>query len=174
MRLLVAILIIFSLVIPTYASIKEVSFRATIDLLENAIRSGDGNALAKHVDLNGILRYKIRRYSAKAEQKSSAVTRLAGRLAGFSEPAITGAASRFIMSEFSKSSPGLRGGYLRSLDLTKIGKAGRSAYAVGTFLGKPAVLSAVKIGTQWIIIGVESPIIDSEFKNLLRIIHVPL
>ncbi len=156
------------------AGAREPSFRQTIEELKAAIAAGNTKYLSQHVALEGIVRAKVKKYAAKAENKKSFITRTAGRLASFSEPAITKMASSFVLSQFGRTSAGFRKSYLSRLSLTRIGEQGQVGFAAGSFLGSPAVLSAVKTGDQWVIVGAESPVIDREFKVMLRILHIPL
>ena len=56
-------------------------------------------------------------------------------------------------------------------DLPFVVENGAYGYATATFLGAKAVLSAVKDNNgNWQIVGAESPVLDKEFNNLLKIL----
>ena len=150
------------------------SFKQTINGLKHAAIMGDSKLLTEHIALSGIVRAKLKKYAGKALQKKSLITRATGRLADFSEPMITKASTSFILNRFSNSSPGLRQRYVNSLKLTQISEQPENAFAAGSFLGQPIIISAIKSDNKWIIVGAESPLLDQEFKKMLRILHIPI
>ncbi len=130
--------------------------------------------IVERIALEGIVRGKVRKYARLAGKNRSLMARSAGAVASWSEPAITRAASSFVLKEFGRSSPARRRRYLNALHITKVGDNGQSGYVSGSFLGRPAFLAALRSGGDWVIVGAESPIIDEEFNRLLRFLRVPV
>ena len=59
-------------------------------------------------------------------------------------------------------------GFLQQLKITKVGNQGELGFARGSFMGAPLYISAVNNKGNWVIIDVESAIIDRELNNLLQ------
>lgn len=148
------------------------SFKAVVAALQKALLKGDKIELNRYLALEGIVRSKLQKYEHKAAGKSSFLIRSAGRVISLGEPAFVKAATALINSRFEKSAPEARRAYLKQLKFKKIGENGGYGFAVGTFMGQPAVISGVKTDGRWLVVGAESPVIDAEFKNLMKIIHL--
>jgi hypothetical protein len=140
--------------------------------LQTAIAKADQAYLNQHVALEGIVRGKVKKYAAQAQQKDSLSAKSAGLVMKSSEGAVVKLAAGFIRSQFNKSSPALRQNYLQALHWNKIGERGDSGYAAGTFLGQSAYLAGVKINGEWVVVGADSPLLDKEFQNLMKILHI--
>jgi len=150
------------------------TFKQAIEELKVAIKKGDTAYLSQHIALDGIIKSKVKKYASKAEKKQSFITRTIGRLADFSEPVITRTCSSFVIKQFSRTSPSFRQRYLDALRLNKIQEQGDNAFASGSFAGSSAFLSGLRTNQKWVIVGAESPVIDREFKAMLRILHIPI
>lgn len=148
-------------------------FKQTLNKLETALLTQNMVYLNQHVAFDSIVKAKLKKFASKAKTEGSFVGKSAGKLMNFGEGALTGLATKFILSEYGKSSPALRQAYFNHFKLGKVGENGNYAFASATFLGNPAVISAIKDkNSNWVIIGVESPIIDKEFNNLLKILKL--
>jgi hypothetical protein len=143
-------------------------FGQTISLMQKALFEKNTDFLLEHIDLNGIVKAKIKKLSSQASKQKSKTSKMTGKAIGFTEPILTKLATHFITKEFSKSTLSLRQKYLDALIISKTGGNDQVGFAYGTFAGKPATIVAIKEQGKWIIIGVESPIIDQELNILLN------
>jgi len=164
------ILLIAGLLLASPTSAKaETSFKSTLNQLKSALLNKDFKIINSHLALSGIIRSKVKKLSKQAQKNKSLLKRAVGKVAGFSEPLVTKATTKFVLREYGKSSRSLRAKYLKSLRFSKIKVKGKTAYAIGSFLGKPASVYAKKIKGKWVIVGVESPLIDADLKRILRL-----
>lgn len=168
-RLFILIAIIFSLSPPFAIGQDLSSFKATLDKLEGALLNQNFKIINTHLALESIIRNKIKRLSLRAEKSSSSLKRAVGKIADFSAVPVAKATTPLIMSQYKKSSYGLRKTYLQSLKFSKFEVKGDSASASGVFLGQPASVYAKKIKGEWVIVGAESSLIDAELKKILRL-----
>lgn len=152
---------------------RSLSLPETIDSLRQALRQKDMATLQSHIALESIVRSKLKRYALKAKRKESLTAKVAGQALAMSEGKLAQLATSYILSEFRHSSGGLRQSYLSSLKIDRIMERGNYGVAVGSFMGGQVIISCLKIENKWIVVGVDSPLIDREFRNLLKIMRVP-
>lgn len=164
--LIVSLLIIS----PGFASVAEI--KATVAELRQAIAAKNLPLLERKIPLDQLIRQKIKKYSQQVQTKGNWLGKSAGKLAQLGEGAVTAAAAQYIRREFSRSTPALRQHYLQALVFNKYGVKGDYGFASGSFLGRPAYLSLVKVKNGWTIVGADSPVLDEEFNNLLKILKL--
>ena len=152
---------------------RHLSLPETIDSLRQALRQKDLGTLQSHIALESIVRSKLKRYALKAKRKESLTAKVAGQALSMSEGKLAPLATSYILSEFGHSSGGLRQSYLSSLKINRVMERGNYGVAVGSFMGEQVIISCLKIEGNWIVVGVDSPLIDREFRNLLKILRVP-
>lgn len=164
-----AIIVLFSLLSSFCAAEEapEISFKDTLRILRKALAEKDLKTLNRHIALEAIIKAKVKKIASSSTEESLA-KRLLGKAANAASALISKAIARITMAQYVKSSPAYIGKYLRNLKIDSVSVKGKSASAWGSFLGKPASLHAEKIKEQWVIVGAESEIIDSEIKNLLN------
>lgn len=173
-RDLIILLVLFlQIAAPVLAENKNDSLKNTIALLRNALLKKDMQVLLKHIDFNGIIKAKVKGYAFRA-QKKGFMLKAAGKIVSLGEPVINIAASKYILNEFSRSSLTLRKSYLSSLSINKCWDNGQAGVVTGTFMGELAILQALKINGKWVVVSVNSPLIDREFRDLLKMLHVLL
>ncbi|OGC32886.1 hypothetical protein A2311_00050 [candidate division WOR-1 bacterium RIFOXYB2_FULL_48_7] len=147
--------------------LQALTLKETIHATQQALLEKNTKVVYQNIALQGIVNSKIKKFTRLAKKQDS----LAGKMIGWSEPLLLKSATGFIMGEFNRSSRGLRQSYLNSFQLGKVVENGAYGYATATFLGAKAVLSAVKDNNgNWQIVGAESPVLDKEFNNLLKIL----
>lgn len=156
---------------PSFAA-KEISFSKTVDVVQKALISGDMETLLQHVDLNGIIAGKISKYTDKAGSKGNLFQKSVGKVASMGGPVIVKAISRLTISEFSKSSGDIRRAYMKTVKIKKIGSTGNMGYIIGSFMGQPFFASAVKINNNWVITAIESPLVEAELRNALKMMKL--
>ncbi|MBU0672678.1 MAG: hypothetical protein KJ732_06605 [Candidatus Margulisbacteria bacterium] len=162
----VVFLLLISLLVP--ATTQELTFKQMSPLLQKAILDKDMAVLQKHIDLYGIIKSKIHTLSQKAQQKKSFRYKILGKTIGLSESILAKLASEVVIKEFKITPRAVRKRYLDQLKIEGIGQQGRQGYAFGAFMGKPFHIAAIKTKGKWLIIGVESEIIDQEMDYLLK------
>ena len=106
------------------------AFEKTVVLIKKALVSRDMSVLNKHVDLDAIVKAKVKKYTNKAGQKGL-LMRSAGGIVNFSEPLITKSIIKLAMSEYSKSSHDLRKAYVDNIKITRMGSLAQVSY-IGT------------------------------------------
>lgn len=148
----------------------EETFKETIAVLQKAVLDKNMPVLNRHIALKGIVKTKIKRLTSRAGKEKSLAAKITAKAVDFGEPVLTDLATRYVLIEFSKSSRGLRQKYLNTLKITKVGEKGDVGYASGSFLGRPALLSAIKIKGTWVIVGAESARVDQELDNLIKLL----
>jgi hypothetical protein len=169
-KILLFLTMVFLATSPVSASMAEI--KAAVDELHQAIATKNLLLLEKKIPLDQLVRSKIKKYSRQAQAKGNWVGKSAGKLAQLGEGAVTAAATKFIRREFSRSTPALRQHYLKGLVFTKYGEKGNYGFASGSFLGRPAYLSLIKNKNGWLVVGADSPVLDEEFNNLLKILKL--
>ena len=144
------------------------SLEDTIYLLKESFIEKNVPILLKHIDLDGIIRNKIRKYSRSAKNNKSLFLRTAGRVAGASEGMLVSTTATLAVSEFNKAPEEKIREYIDTVKFDKIGENNSSGYAIGSFWGKPFLIAAIKNSGDWKIIAVESTLIDAEIENALK------
>jgi hypothetical protein len=128
------------------------TFTQTAPLIQNALLKKDLAVLTRQVDLSGIVRAKIPK---KLKLVSAPLARLV---------------TEIVLKEYRASTYSIRQSYLNRLKISRIGEKDNIGYAVGTFMGSPCYISALRINGTWVIVGANSAFIDRELDNLLRLI----
>ncbi|MDI6731195.1 MAG: hypothetical protein QME05_01260 [Candidatus Margulisbacteria bacterium] len=164
------LIIVFFMAASALASDQETAnFKATIDQLQMALVFGDMDYIHAHLSLNSILQAKIKKFSSLVQKQGGFWKRTAAKIVGAGESLAAKGAAVVIEKEYGKTSRSLRKFYKNSLNLSSYKVKGDKATASGSFLGSPALLSAVKIKGKWVVVGVESPLIDKEVKRILKL-----
>lgn len=151
---------------------KDMSFNKTVDVVQKALISGDLETLLQHVDLNGIIAGKISKYTGKAGSKGNLFQKSVGKVASMGGPVIVKAISKLTISEFSKSSGDIRRAYMKTVKIKKVGSTGNMGYVIGSFMGQPFFASAVKANNNWVITAIESPLVETELRNALKMMKL--
>lgn len=148
-------------------------FKSTVQQLKTALAAQDMPYLTKHIALQTIVQNKIKKYVKKASEKDSVLINVAGKLVNISEPLLTKMVSNAVLSEYGKASPDFIGSRVATLKFTKFGEKGSSAYALGSFWGSPGSLTGLKNAAgDWVIVDVQSAVIDQELRGLLQRLKV--
>jgi len=146
------------------------TFAQTAPLIQKALLNKEMNVLYKQIDLTGIVRSKIRRVADQAADQKSNKARLFGKALKLGGAPLTKLVTEIVLKEYRSSPYSLRQSYLNRLKIDQVGEKGDSGYAIGTFMGSPAYISAVKAKGTWVVVGVGSAVIDRELDNLLRLL----
>ena len=125
-------------------------FSQTFAQLQKAILVKDFEVLRRHVDLENIVRSKINKFTKWGDFP---LARLADQR---------------ILDEYAKSRIDTIQYYYRRFRVISITQDGDRAAVCGTFMREAARLNAIFTDGRWIVVSVESPIIDREFENLLK------
>lgn len=144
-------------------------FKATLDQLQLALVFGDLDYIHAHLSLDAILQAKIKQFSALVQKQSGFWKRTAAKIVGTGDFLVAKGAAVIIEKEYSRSSRSLRKYYKQNLALLSYKVKGDKAAASGLLLGAPASLFAVKTKGEWVVVGIESPLIDREVKRILKI-----
>lgn len=149
------------------------SFQAAVLRIQTAITTKNMPVLTRHIALEKIVANKIKKYSHKAESKGSITLSVAGKLVNLSEPLLTKMVANIVLREYGKASPAYINSYTSTLKFSKIGEKDNYGYAGGSFMGSRGLLSGLKNDKgEWIIVDVESPIIDRELNSLMKKLKV--
>ena len=167
LKFLVLLMTFLFILSPTEAN-SLLPFKQMDPLLHQALLEKDLPALYKHIDLSGIVRSKVRKFSQKAGQEKDLRSKILSKGVGLTEPVLTRIISEIVVKEFKVTPRAVVQSYLNHLKIQGIGEKGNIGYAYGMFLGKPFYLSAVKHNGDWLIIGAESAVIDHEIDYLLK------
>ena len=155
---------------PAFALDQETGpFKAAIDQLQLALVFGDMDYVHAHLSLDSILQVKIKKFSSLVQKQSGFWKRTAAKIVGAGDSLAAKGAAVVIEKEYSKTPRSLRKYYKQNLHITAYKVKGDKAFASGSFLGSPASLSAVKIKGNWVVVSVDSPLIDKEVKRILKI-----
>lgn len=172
MKRLLLILIVLKLIIISIPAEAEstLTFKQSLPVIKQALRNQNFKILDQQIALNGIVGSKIKKVIGKPKTKSSTGRKTLAGLLLKSEPLLTKLATNFIRQNYSKSSQAERNMYVATLIIKKVFEKPERGTAHGSFMGKPASFYAKKIKGKWVIVGVDSVIIDQEIDNLLKIL----
>lgn len=143
------------------------SLKRTVDEIEQALLEKDIEVLNQHISLNSIISSKIKYMLSKVRSKKSIMAKSLGGLGGLSEPMLTKAVSKLTLSEFSKSSLELRKSYLSQLYVSKIDNRDQIGLVSGSFMGKPFSAAFVKNNDIWVLVSIQSTLVDHELQAAL-------
>jgi hypothetical protein len=168
--LTVAFTFVFSLTALVWALNKETAvFKETLDQLQLALVYQDMGYINEHLSLDGVIKAKIDQLSSLAQKQGGMWKKSAAKFAGLMDKVLAKTASTFILREYNKSPLALRKQYQQGLKLTTYQVKEDKGFASGIFLGQPASLTATKIKDEWVVVSVESPLINKELKRILKI-----
>ena len=168
--LLLSLSILFVLQTTTIALDKDAEeFKATCDQLQLALVFGDMDYINAHLALDSIIQAKIKKFSGLVQKQSGFWKRTAAKIVGAGDSVLAKTVSGIAIKEYNKSPRSMRKQFKKNLSLTSYKVKGDTATASGSFMSSPASLYAIKKNGQWIVVGVESPLVDEEIKKLLKI-----
>jgi hypothetical protein len=148
------------------------SFKDMVQMLRRALLNKDLQFLEAHVDLEGIVKEKVRRFSSTVQGEPQFTAKIAGKIISLSDFLLAQMACSHIRKEYAKTSPALCQRYYRALVIHRVVEnKNETGTVTASFLGSPATLSAVFKDGRWIVVGVESPVIDKEFKLLIKAVE---
>ena len=140
----------------------------TVSKIKQALLLKDYKVLNRQVALESIVKAKIRKFSGLLREKRSLMVRTAGRMMQMSEPVTAKLITNYILSQYNNSSLDQRSEFLNTFLPQKISELEQVAYVSGCFMGAGITIAAANLDGEWVVVGVESPLIDNEFKNLLK------
>ena len=167
---LLTLFILAILISLTLAADATPTFKQTLPVIKQALRVQNFEIINQQIALNGIVSAKIKRVMAKTNAKPTTGRNTLAHLLLRSEPLFTKLAVNFIRQQYSRSSPAERNMYVNSLVIKKVFEKPDRATAHGSFKGNKASFYGKKIKGQWVIVGIESAIIDQEIDNLLKLL----
>jgi hypothetical protein len=153
------------------AANKNNTFAKTIPQIQKALVNKDQKYISQHVALESIIRYKVDQYVKKAQQ-GSMISKIGGFVASLGEGGASKLIAKMALSSYNKSSLSDRQYFLNQVKINRVTETKDKGSAAGSFMGKPLGLSGICKNGQWIIVAVESPLINLEIKNALKSLHL--
>jgi len=140
----------------------------TVSKVKQALLLKNYKVLNRQVALESIVKAKLRKFSGLLKEKRSLMVRTAGRVMQLSEPVTAKLITNYILRQYNNSSLDQRSEFLTTFLPQKISELEQVAYVSGCFMGAGITIAAANLDGEWVVVGVESPLIDNEFKNLLK------
>ena len=170
----IIILIVFCILLASFVSANTKnsgpSLQITLKVIQNALLDKDMVTLNRHIAFQSIVESKLKKYSKVAKKNKSFGNKVLGNAMSLGQPMFGGIATNFILKEYAKSPRSLRQYYYNSLKINSIKEKGNNAVARVSFMGSPGLIYCTNTNNTWMITNVESPVIDQEFQNLMKII----
>lgn len=162
--LVVMLVLLVQLSVPAGAG----SVDRAVSKIRQALLLKDYKVLNQQVALESIVKAKLHKFSGLLKVKRSLMVRTAGRVMQMSEPVTAKIITNYILSQYNNSSLDQRSEFLNTFLPQKISELEQVAYVSGNFMGAGITIAAANLDGEWVVVGVESPLIDNEFKNLLK------
>lgn len=144
------------------------SLDRTVGKIKQALLLKDYKVLNQQVALESIVKAKLRKYSGLLREKRSLMVRTAGKVMQMSEPVTAKIITNYILSQYNNSSLDQRSDFLSTFLPQRVHELEQVAYVSGCFMGAGITIAAANLNGEWVVVGVESPLIDNEFKKLLK------
>jgi len=175
MKKLSLILMLLLLVLPSFAANipkqDDGTFVQTLPLIQNALLNKDMPYLNQRIATEGIVKAKVDKILKKAES-GSFFSKVGGFIAEMNRGNISKTISGLALHAYTGSSAAQRKYYLSRVKIKHVQEKDNQGTATGLFMGEGLVISGIKKGGKWIIVEIDSPLIDQEIKFALKSLRV--